>query len=46
MINLINAGVEVCKMKAAASHFKSIIAPLSICQADVGNYGHGKVFIA
>lgn len=42
MINLVNAGIEVCKMKAAASHFESIIALLCICQAEVGNYGHGR----
>lgn len=42
IINIINAGIEVCKMKAAATHFESVITLLSICQADVGNLGHGR----
>ena len=33
MINLVNVRIEVCKMKAATSHFESVIALFSICQA-------------
>ena len=41
-VNVVSAGIEVCKMKAAASQFEAIIAFLSFCQADVGNIGHGR----
>lgn len=41
-INLVSAGIEVCKMKAAALQFESMIALLSFCQADVGDIGHGR----
>ena len=41
-INIVSAGIEVCKMKAAASQFEAMVAFLSICQADVGNIGHGR----
>jgi hypothetical protein len=37
-----DTGIEVCKMKAAASHFESIVALLCICQPEVGNYGHER----
>ena len=41
-VNVVSAGIEVCKLKAAASQFEAIIAFLSFCQADVGNIGHGR----
>ena len=41
-VNVVSAGIEVCKMKAAASHFEAMIAFLSFCQADVSNVGHGR----
>lgn len=41
-VNVVSAGIEVCKMKAAASQFESMIALMSFCQADVGNIGHGR----
>ena len=40
-VNVVSAGIEICKMKAAASQFEAMVA-LSFCQADVGNIGHGR----
>ena len=41
-VKLVSAGIEVCKMKAAASHYESVVSLLSFCNADVGNIGHGR----
>ncbi len=41
-VNIVSAGIEVCKMKAAASQFEAMVAFLSFCQADVGNIRHGR----
>jgi hypothetical protein len=41
--NLVAAGVQVCKMKAAAMNYESMVGFLSSCGADVGNVGHGTV---
>lgn len=40
--NLVAAGVHVCKMKAAAMNYESMVGFLSSCGADVGNLGHGR----
>ena len=41
-VNIVSAGIEVCKMKAAALHFESILSFLAFCQTDVGNIGHSR----
>eukprot|EP00794_Sanderia_malayensis_P018527 gene18527-20387_t len=40
--NQLCAGIEVCKMKSAASHFESLVGFFSFCGADVGHLGHGR----
>jgi hypothetical protein len=41
-VNVVSAGIEVCKRKAAACQFEAMVAFLSFCQPDVGNIGHGR----
>ena len=41
-VNIVSAGVEVCKMKSAALHFESMLSFLAFCQADIGNIGHSR----
>lgn len=41
-VNLVAAGIEICKIKAAGLSYESLVAFLSFCQADVGNIGHGR----
>ena len=41
-VNLVAAGIEVCKIKSAGLSYESLVAFLSFCQADVGNIGHGR----
>ena len=40
--NLVSAGIQVCKMKAASSAYETMVGFLSFCGADVGNIGHGR----
>ena len=39
---VVSAGIEVCKMKAAAYSFESLISLLSFCGTDGGDIGHSK----
>lgn len=41
-MNVVSAGLQVIKMKAAALQFESMIALLSLCGSEVGNIGHGR----
>lgn len=41
-VNVVGAGLEVCKMKASACQFESMIAFLAFCNTEVGNIGHGR----
>lgn len=40
--NLVSTALTVCKIKAAASSFESMIGLLAMCDANVGNIGHGR----
>jgi hypothetical protein len=40
--NLVSAGIQVCKMKAAGVAYETMVGFLSSCGADVGNIGHGR----
>lgn len=41
-VNVVSGGIEVCKMKSAATHFETLMSFLSFCKADVGNIGHSR----
>eukprot|EP00794_Sanderia_malayensis_P018378 gene18378-20229_t len=41
-VNIVSAAIEVCKMKAAAVQFESMLSFLSYCQTDIGNIGHSR----
>ena len=39
---LVAAGIQVCKMKSAATHYESLLSLLALCGVDVGQIGHGR----
>ena len=41
-VNIVSAGIEICKMKASGSAFEDMISFLSFCGAEVGSIGHGR----
>ena len=41
-VKVVGTALQVCKMKAAALHFESMLGYLSFCGVDVGNIGHGR----
>ena len=40
--NLVAAAIAVCKMKAAASSYETMVCLLSFCGAEIGDIGHGR----
>ena len=42
-MNVVSAGLQVCKMKSAAQSFEGLISLLSFCGTVVGNIGHGRL---
>ena len=40
--NLVSAAIQVCKMKAPALNYESMIGFLSFCGSDVESIGHGR----
>lgn len=40
--NLVSVAIQVCKMKAAALSYETMIGFLSFCGSDVGSIGHGR----
>ena len=40
--NVVSTALTVCKMKAAASSFESMIGLLAMCDANVCSIGHGR----
>lgn len=41
-MNVVSAGLQVIKMKAAGLQFESMVALLTFCGSNVGNIGHGR----
>ena len=39
---VVGCALQVCKIKAAATHFETLVGFLSFCGVDVGNIGHGR----
>lgn len=40
--NLMSAAITVCKTKAAALQYETMVGLLSLCEADVGDLCHGR----
>ncbi len=43
--NIIAAAIAVCKMKAAASSYETMVELLSFCGAEIGDICHGRYFM-